>query len=253
MIQREEDELRRALSEALLPPTIERWRVVIAPEDPLPSHESTWAGALVLVERGTLRVACRGGVDRSFRSGSLLALDWLRLRSLSCGGPEAVSLLALRRAVIRDASTIPEEGPAPMPETSTKPPRRTGPKAPAPESVDAYLAALPPDQRAALQSLRESIRAAVPAATEVISYSAPAFRHHGMLVSFSAARNHCTFHLMGTDLLPQFADELDGYTLTKGGVHFTPDHPIPPDLVTRMVRAKAARNEAAAAAKEPRR
>ena len=105
MIQREEDELRRALSGPLLPPTIERWRIRIAPEDPLPSHESTWAGALVLVERGTLRVACRGGAERAFRAGSILALDWLPLRRLSSDGPESVSLLALRRAVIHDRNT----------------------------------------------------------------------------------------------------------------------------------------------------
>ena len=126
-----------------------------------------------------------------------------------------------------------------------KPARRAGPKEPPPADIDAYLAPLPADQRAALQSLRETIHDAVPEATEVISYSAPAFRHHGMLVSFTAARDHLTFHLMGTDLLPEFAGELDGYSLTKGGVHFTPDHPIPAELVTRMVRAKAARNEAA--------
>jgi uncharacterized protein YdhG (YjbR/CyaY superfamily) len=136
-----------------------------------------------------------------------------------------------------------------MPDATT-PPRRSGPKEPPPADIDAYLSPLPADQREALQSLRETIRAAVPDATETISYSAPAFRHHGLLVSFTAARSHCTFHLMGTDVLPAFAAELNDYTLTKGGVHFTPDHPIPAELVTRMVRAKAARNEAAAAAKE---
>jgi hypothetical protein len=105
MTERDEAELRRALARPRLPPTIERWRVVIAPHEPLASHESTWAGALVMVERGTLRVGCRGGVERSFGTGSLLALDWLPLRRLSSDGPESVSLLALRRAVIHDANT----------------------------------------------------------------------------------------------------------------------------------------------------
>jgi uncharacterized protein YdhG (YjbR/CyaY superfamily) len=249
MIEREaEDELRRALAGRLLPPTIERWRVVIPRDAPLNSHEAAWAGALVLVERGTLRVVCRGGGERSFRCGSLLALDWLPLLRLSSDDSDSVSLLALRRATIHDpAPTGAKRGPRAMPEAAPKPARRSGPKQPPPADIDAYLAPLPPDQRDALQTLREVIHAAVPEATEVISYSAPAFRHHGMLVSFTAARNHCTFHLMGTDLLPEFADELGDYTLTKGGVHFTPDHPIPAELVTRMVRAKAARNEATAA------
>ena len=36
--------------------------------------------------------------------------------------------------------------------------------------IDAYLAALPADQRAALQSLRETIAAAAPEAVEAVSY-----------------------------------------------------------------------------------
>lgn len=245
----EDLDLRRALVRPMLPPTFERWRVVIRPPEPLDSHESDWTGALVLVERGRLRVECRSGGHESYPRGALLALDGLPLRRLWSDGADPVSLLALRRTLLGGAqSTSHERGQAAMTD-APKPTRRTGPKEPPPLDIDAYLAPLPADQRAALQSLRETIRDAVPEATETISYSAPAFRHHGLLVSFTAARNHCTFHLMGTDVLPAFADELNEYTLTKGGVHFTPDHPIPTELVTRMVRAKAARNEAAAAAK----
>lgn len=110
-------------------------------------------------------------------------------------------------------------------------------------SVDEYLAGLPEGQRAALEGLRETIRAAAPMATEVISYSVPAFRHQGMLVSFFAARNHCTFHLMGTDAVQAHAADLEGYDLTKGGIHFTPDKPLPAELVTKLVKARIAENE----------
>jgi uncharacterized protein YdhG (YjbR/CyaY superfamily) len=249
MIEGEEaQQLRRALSRAFLPPSIERWQVVIGSGEVLAAHESDWIRALVLVERGTLRVECRAGGTETFGPGSLVALECLPLHRLRGVGGE-VRLLAVRRATTDVAeSTEHLRGPEAM-ANEPKPARRTGPKEPPPADIDAYLAPLPADQRAALQSLRGTIHDAVPEATEVISYSAPAFRHHGMLVSFTAARDHLTFHLMGTDLLPEFASELDGYSLTKGGVHFTPEHPIPEELVTRMVRAKAARNEAAEATK----
>ena len=250
MIDGEETQLGRALSRPILPPAIQRWQVVIGPGEARAAHESEWTGALVLVEHGRLRVECRAGGEETFPCGSVVALDWLPLHRLCCVGDEEVRLLAVRRAGAHAAESMAHKGGPDSMADATTPPRRTGPKSPPPADIDAYLAPLPADQRAALQSLRETIRAAVPDATEVISYSAPAFRHHGMLVSFTAARSHCTFHLMGTDLLPEFADELEGFTLTKGGVHFTPEHPIPAELVTRMVRAKASRNEAAEAAKE---
>jgi hypothetical protein len=101
----DEAALRRALTARMLPPTVERWRTIIVAGESITSHETEWAGALVVVERGTLRVECREGGAQSFRSGSMLALDWLPLRRLCSDGAEAVSLLALRRSVIRDEPT----------------------------------------------------------------------------------------------------------------------------------------------------
>ena len=60
-------------------------------------------------------------------------------------------------------------------------------------SVAAYLRAVPPAPRAALQRLRETIKAAAPDATEVISYGIPSFKHHGYLVGFAAFKHHCSF------------------------------------------------------------
>ena len=51
-------------------------------------------------------------------------------------------------------------------------------------SVAAYLRAVPPAPRAALQKLRTTIKAAAPEATELISYGIPAFKHHRMLVYY---------------------------------------------------------------------
>lgn len=252
----ESEALRRTLDRHQLPGDFERWRVTLEPGEGRATGAAEWAGALVLIERGRLEVKCLEGGCESFRAGDLLTLGWLPLRELRNPGSVTMSLVAIRRRgarpslepflrVERLARARAREKGDQMP--SDTPSRRSGPKSPPPASIDAYLAAVPANQRAALEELRRVIRAAVPAATEVISYSAPAFRHHGMLVSFTAARDHCTFHLMGTDLLPRFAPELEGYTLTKGGIHFTPDRPIPAELVTRMVRAKAAQNEARAA------
>jgi uncharacterized protein YdhG (YjbR/CyaY superfamily) len=62
-----------------------------------------------------------------------------------------------------------------------------------PIGVDDYLAALPEDQRAALEKLRKTIRAAAPEATETISYQMPTFKLHGrVLVYYAAFKDHCS-------------------------------------------------------------
>jgi uncharacterized protein YdhG (YjbR/CyaY superfamily) len=125
--------------------------------------------------------------------------------------------------------------------------------------IDEYLAQLPEPTRAALEKLRETIRAAAPTATETISYQLAAFRHEGMLVAFGAAANHCGFYVMSGTVLQGFRDELALYKTSKGTIRFTPDRPLPSALVKRIVKTRIAENHArlvqrakrAAARKQP--
>jgi len=111
--------------------------------------------------------------------------------------------------------------------------------------IDATLAALPADQRAALQALRQTIAAAAPEAMETISYGMPAFRYHGRaLVSYAAFRAHCSFFPMSSTLIETHRDELAGFATAKGTLRFTPEHPLPNDLVHRMVRERMAQIDA---------
>ena len=111
--------------------------------------------------------------------------------------------------------------------------------------IDARLAALPADQRAALQALRTAIAAAAPEAEEAISYGMPAFRYHGRsLVSYAAFTAHCSFFPMSSGLLEAHRDELAGFATAKGTVRFTPEHPLPVDLVARIVRERLAQIDA---------
>ena len=123
---------------------------------------------------------------------------------------------------------------------AAKPAARTGDRAGAAE-VRAYLAQLDARPRAALARLRALVRASVPAAVECISYGVPTFKLEGrMLLSYAAARNHCSFFPGG--VVAQFADELGEYSTSKGTVRFAPERPIPVALLRRIVRACVARN-----------
>jgi uncharacterized protein YdhG (YjbR/CyaY superfamily) len=107
--------------------------------------------------------------------------------------------------------------------------------------IDATLAALPADQRAALQALRQTIAAAAPEAAETISYGMPAFRYHGRaLVSYSAFKKHCSLFPMSAALIDSYGDDLAGFATAKGTLRFTPEHPIPTEMIERIVRDRMA-------------
>ncbi len=114
-------------------------------------------------------------------------------------------------------------------------------------AVDAFLAALPDDQRTALQGLRSLIAAAAPDAVEAISYGVPAFKYRGRpLVSFGAATSHCAIYVQSPAVMEAHRDDLAGYSTSKGTVRFAAGAPLPEDLVTKLVRARIAETDAAA-------
>ena len=111
--------------------------------------------------------------------------------------------------------------------------------------IDKTLAALPADQRAALQALRETIAEAAPEAEETISYSMPAFRYHGhALMSYSAFKAHCSLFPMNASMIEALGDKLAGFATSKGTLQFTPERQIPRDLVALMVRERMAQIDA---------
>lgn len=111
----------------------------------------------------------------------------------------------------------------------------------APASVDAYLAGLPDDQRAALQRLREQILAIVPQAQEVISYGMPGYRVDGHVVAgFAAFRHHLSYFPHSGTVLTELADQVADYTQTKGSLHFSAQKGLPTSLVRALIRARLA-------------
>ncbi len=112
------------------------------------------------------------------------------------------------------------------------------------ETVDEYLAAVPPDARSALEKLRATIRAVVPDATEVISYQIPTFRHRGSLVAYAAFKDHCSFFVMSPAVIKAHEKALARYVTSKGTIQFAAEEPLPPALVRRLVKARIAENEA---------
>jgi uncharacterized protein YdhG (YjbR/CyaY superfamily) len=113
-----------------------------------------------------------------------------------------------------------------------------------PTRIDSILARLPADQRAALQSLRETISEVAPDAVEAMSYGAPAFRYRDHpLVSYAAAKAHCAFYVMSPEVIVNHEADLTGFDTSKGTIRFIPDKPLPRELVAKLVRARMAESD----------
>src|SRR5262245_49640271 len=95
-------------------------------------------------------------------------------------------------------------------------------------TVDAYIAGQSLEAQPRLRELRAIIRAAVPEATEFISYGMPTYRQSGRRVFFSAANRHCALYGAPIDLL---SNDLRAYKTLKGTIQFPTSSPYPRRLV----------------------
>jgi uncharacterized protein YdhG (YjbR/CyaY superfamily) len=109
--------------------------------------------------------------------------------------------------------------------------------------VDEYFARLPKPAHNALTKIREAIRSAVPAeATEIISYRIPAFKHKKVLVWYAAFLDHCSLFPTAS-VIEAFKKELQGFSTSKGTIHFPIDRPVPTALIKKLVKARVAQSE----------
>jgi uncharacterized protein YdhG (YjbR/CyaY superfamily) len=117
-------------------------------------------------------------------------------------------------------------------------------------TIDEYIAGFPPEVREKLETVRRTIHAAAPEAVETISYSMPTFDLLGHVVHFAAFTNHIGLYPTPSGMV-EFEAELEPYKAGKGSLRFPFDQPLPLDLISRIVRFRAAENVAKAAKKRP--
>jgi uncharacterized protein YdhG (YjbR/CyaY superfamily) len=105
--------------------------------------------------------------------------------------------------------------------------------------MDDYLEGLPPAEKAALERVRAVIGGAVPDAEEGVSYGMPAFIYSGRpLLGFKAAKKHLSIFPFSPAAIEAVKPRLHGFDLAKGTIRFTPDRPVPEDVLVDLVRAR---------------
>src|SRR3954471_16288110 len=90
-----------------------------------------------------------------------------------------------------------------------------------PASVDEYIAAQPEAMRGRLERVRAAIRKAVPEAVEGIAYRMPGYKLHGKpMLYFAGFKEHYSLFAASGSFFAAIEDELRGYELRKGTIHF---------------------------------
>lgn len=110
------------------------------------------------------------------------------------------------------------------------------------EGVNKYISNLPVEQQIALERVRQIIKNTVPEAQEYLSYKMPAYHFHGMIGGFAAFKNHCSFFPWDSKTIDVFKDELTGFKTSAGTIQFTPEKPLPEELLQKILHYRVASN-----------
>ncbi len=109
-----------------------------------------------------------------------------------------------------------------------------------PKSVEEYIAVQPEAMRPKLEQLRAAIKKAVPEAVEGIGYRMPGYKLHGKpMLYFAAFKKHYSLFAASGTFFAALEDELRGYELRKGTVHFPLNQPVPVRLIERIAKLRA--------------
>jgi len=108
--------------------------------------------------------------------------------------------------------------------------------------VDAYLAALPADQKAALSLLRARLKSLLPDHIECLSYAMPGFRQPGakgrMVAGYAGFAKHLGLYPHSGTVIPRI--DCTPFKTSKSGVLFTSDRPLPDGLLQEIIRTRQA-------------
>jgi uncharacterized protein YdhG (YjbR/CyaY superfamily) len=105
--------------------------------------------------------------------------------------------------------------------------------------MDDYLDDLQPAEKVALERVRAVVAGLAPDAEEGTSYGVPAFIYAGRpLLGFSAAKTHLSIFPFSPAAIEAVKERRDGFDLAKGTIRFSPDTPVPADVLADLIRAR---------------
>lgn len=105
--------------------------------------------------------------------------------------------------------------------------------------VDDYLASLGGDNKKLIGHMYDIVRQMVPDATEELSYAMPAFKYKSKsLIAIMQNKQFLSVYPFSGRVGASLADELKGFELTSGSIHFSAAHPIPDETLRKIITAR---------------
>lgn len=107
-------------------------------------------------------------------------------------------------------------------------------------TVDEYIASQPGGVRDILERVRSTIRKAVPAAEETISYRIPTYKlEREPVLYFAAWKKHYSLYPASGRLIDAFKKDLAPYEVNKSTIRFRFTEPVPVKLIGRIAKFRA--------------
>lgn len=112
-------------------------------------------------------------------------------------------------------------------------------------TVDQFVAEAPAVAKPVLQKIRQVVKAAVPQAEEVIGYNKPFYKYHGWMTGIQLYAKHLGVEIIdGLSIEERKELEAAGYQTGSKTFRINYDQEVPVELLTKLTRAQAKRNEA---------
>ena len=112
------------------------------------------------------------------------------------------------------------------------------------KTVDEFVAQASTEAQPVLQKIREVVKAAVPGVDETMGYGKPYYKYHGWLVGVTLYTKHLGVEIWD-GLSSDDRERLEGVGYQTGSKNFriNYDQEVPVELLTKLVKAQARRNE----------
>ena len=105
--------------------------------------------------------------------------------------------------------------------------------------VDEYISTLSGAEKEAVRHVYEIARKLAPEAEQAISYGMPCLKYKGKgLVSAMATKKFLSLYPFIALERVISLNELAGFETTTGSVHFSPEHPLPDSILSRMLTTR---------------
>lgn len=108
-----------------------------------------------------------------------------------------------------------------------------------------YIDNLNPQEREHFDRIEQLVRRQIPDADLVMSYGLPTFKLNGkVILHFGAFKDHMSV-FPGASPVGKLADKLTDYKVAKGTIQFTPERPLPAELLSEIIELCHARAKGA--------